>query len=328
MTTSADKPLVLDYAETPARRSRAAQSVRIILAISILGLFGWYLWHSRTQLSLILHIDRRYILPMIGVQLLSLLANGLVGRELVAEFGVRLSPLEWYGLAVVNALGNYLPLPQGGALARGVYLKRVHRLPYMTYAATLLVTYVSAVALYGVIGLAGLAMLRYLGRPSPMLLWLAFGALAGSLLLFTPLARWAPLPKRLVELNVGLATLRRHHLLARIVALQAALVALTTTGLWLACHSIPSGGAVTWPMAMMLGLMILASGIANVTPGNIGIEQFVAELAGRLLHVPIGVGLLASAIYRAVAIITIFALGPVLSALLAQRKPANANPES
>jgi hypothetical protein len=41
--------------------------------------------------------------------------------------------------------------------------------------------------------------------------------------------------------------------------------------------------------------------------------------------VPIGVGLLASAIYRAIAIITIFALGPIFSALLAQRKPPIAN---
>ena len=56
------------------------------------------------------------------------------------------------------------------------------------------------------------------------------------------------------------------------------------------------------------------------TPGNIGVEQFAAEATARLLHIPLNVGLLASALYRAVAIVTIFALGPVFSALLAREK--------
>src|SRR5438105_4534290 len=213
MTASADTPSEeqIPTAETAPRRSPMARAMRIVAAIAILSLLAAYLFHSRDQLRGILHIDLRYLLPMIAVQLLSLLVNGLVGRDLVAEFNVRLSPLEWYGLAVVNALGNYLPLPQGGALARGVYLKRVHGLRYTTYAATLIVTYISAVALYGILGLIGLTTLLALGHPSPPLLWLTFTALAASLFLFTPLARLLPLPERLAHLGVQLACLRRHH---------------------------------------------------------------------------------------------------------------------
>jgi hypothetical protein len=200
-----------------------------------------------------------------------------------------------------------------------VYLKRAHGLAYVTYAATLVVTYVSAMALYGFVGLAGLAELRHLGREAPMLLWLAFGALAGSIVLFAPIDRLLPLPSRLHGLRQGLAGLRRHHLLGRIVLLQAALLALTTTGLWLACRTLPEGRDVSWATALMLGVMVLASGVINVTPGNVGVEQGAAELTARLLHVAPNVGFLASAIFRAVSAVVVLAIGPFFSAMLARR---------
>src|SRR5258706_12128882 len=37
--------------------------------------------------------------------------------------------------------------------------------------------------------------------------------------------------------------------------------------------------------ALMLGVMVLASGVVNVTPGNVGVEQAAAEITSRLLHV-------------------------------------------
>ena len=304
-------------------RDTHAALYRTVLAMAVLAGLGWYIWHARHQLAVVFHINARYLFPMILVPLVSLGANGLIGRELVAEFGVKLSPKEWYGLAVVNSLGNYLPLPQAGAMARGMYLKRVYGLSYVTYGATLVVTYVSAVALYGILGLIGLGVLAILGRPTPLFLWVIFAALTGSLLLFTPAVRYLPLPRRLVEVRTHLKSLHHPHLLRRIILLQTLLVALTTTGLWLACQTLPDGHEVTWPVALMLGLMILASGIVNVTPGNIGVEQGVAEVSARLFHIAPNIGFLGSALFRAVAVMTILVIGPVFSGWLARRKAAN-----
>ena len=301
-------------------RDAHATYFRALIAIAVVAGSGWYVWHSRHQLAVVLKLDWHYLVPMILVPLASLGVNGLIGRDLAAEFGVKLSAVEWYGLAVVNSLGNYLPLPQAGAVARGMYLKRVHGLSYVTYGATLVATYVSAVALYGILGLTGLAILSFLGRPSPLFLWVVFAALTGSLLLFTPAVRFLPLPRRLVDLPTHLKALRSHHLLRRIILLQTLLVALTTTGLWLACRTLPGGHEVTWPIALMLGLMILGSGIVNVTPGNIGVEQGVAELSARMLHITPNVGFLGSAIFRAVSVVTILAIGPVFSMVLARRR--------
>jgi len=305
-------------ADIPSRGKRTHyRALRTATVILVLACLAAYLWKSRHQIAGVLQIHPRFLFPMVLVPLASLAVNGWIGRDLALQFGARLNFVEWYGLAAVNSLANYLPLPQAGALARGVYLKRVHALPYSPFMATLMITYATAIALYGACGLIGLTILHVQGRASPWLLWIIFSALTAAVLTLTPASRVLPLP---ANLHGQLRSLRRHHLLARIILLQAALVALTSTGLWLACKTVHGGEAVSWPSSIMLGLIILASGIANITPGNVGVEQFAAELTGRLLHLPPNVGLVASAIFRIVSMLTVLAIGPIFTALLARRR--------
>jgi hypothetical protein len=295
--------------------------VRLLLMGVVLAGLGWYIWHARGSLAIITQFDLRFLAPMLLVPLLSLWVNGEIGKQLVAEFGVRLNTVEAYALSTVNALGNYLPIPQAGALARGVYLKRVHQLTYSTYAASVAVTYISSLALYGLVGLTGLAVLRSIGQSAPWQLWLIFAALAASVVLFTPLSIQIPLPKRLANFREGLATLNRHHLLIRIIILQLSLIALTATGLWLACLALPGGANVNWFMGLMMGLLVMASGVANVTPGNLGVEQAAAVFTAYLLKINTDIGLLASSLFRVMAIIVVFAIGPFLAHWLARRAP-------
>ena len=292
------------------------RAIRWLASAIIFAILARYLWQIRDQLAVIRHLDLRYLLLLILVPLASLAVNGWIARELALEFGVRMSAVEWYGLAVVNSLGNYMPLPQAGAAARGVYLKRVHDLPYANFAAMIFVTYVSAVALYGVLGLIGLCVI---GRPAPLQLWAIFAVLSASAILFTPAIKLLPLPKRFAGFQEHLRTLRSHHVLGKILLLQCGLVALTSTGLWLACQTLPGGRAVTWPTSLMMGLMILASGIVNLTPGNLGVEQAAAGWTASLLNVASSVGFLASAIFRVISLLTIVVLGPLFAAALARK---------
>ncbi|HEY7115995.1 MAG TPA: hypothetical protein VH475_05395, partial [Tepidisphaeraceae bacterium] len=136
-----------------------------------------------------------------------------------------------------------------------------------------------------------------------------------------------PLPRRLAGFAEGLAALRRHHVLAKIVILQIALIALTATGLWLACLALPGGEGVNWFMGLMMGLLVMASGVANVTPGNLGVEQAAAMFTAHLLHVRPEVGFLASSLFRVMAVAVVFAIGPVLAHWLAKQRPRFAGEE-
>jgi hypothetical protein len=291
-----------------------------LMGIVLAGL-GWYVWHARRDLAIVTQFDLRYLAPMLAVPLLSLWANGRIGRELAAEFGVRLSGFEAYALSTVNALGNYLPIPQAGAVARGVYLKRVHQFTYSTYAASVVVTYVSSLALYGLVGLAGLSVLAATGQWARWPLWVIFGALSGSALMFTPLSARVPLPRRLAGFREGLVALGAHHVLVKIVVLQLILIALTATGLWLACLALPGGEGVSWFKALMMGLLVMASGVANVTPGNLGVEQAAAMFTAHLLQIEPKIGFLASSLFRVMAIGVVFVIGPVMAHWLARQTP-------
>jgi hypothetical protein len=299
----------------------------------VLAGLGWYVWHARRDLAIVTQFDPRYLPPMLAVPLLSLWANGRIGKDLAAEFGVRLGAFEAYALSTANALGNYLPIPQAGAVARGVYLKRVHQFTYSTYAASVVVTYVSSLALYGLVGLAGLCVLAVSGHAAVWhlwQLWLIFAALSASLLMFTPLSARIPLPGKLAGFRQGLVALGAHHVLARVIVLQLILIALTATGLWLACRALPGGAGVSWPMGLMMGLLVMASGVANVTPGNLGVEQAAAMFTAHLLQIEPKIGFLASSLFRVMAIGVVFAIGPLMAHWLsrqAPRKPSTARPE-
>lgn len=290
------------------------------MAVVLAGL-GWYVWHARASLAIVTQFDLRYLAPLLAVQLLAPWVNGRIGKELAGELGVNLTELEAYALAILNALGNYLPVPQAGAMARGVYLKRVHNLGYTTYAASVVVTYVSALALYGVLGLAGLAGLMATGSQAPWQLWIVFAILTSSVVLFTPLSAKVPLPGKLASFRAGLATLGRHHVLIKVVVLQVLLIALTATGFWLACLALPGGGGVNWFAGLMMALLVMSSGVANVTPGNLGVEQAAAMFTAHLLKIKPEVGFLASSLFRVLAMAVVFALGPVLAHWLARQRP-------
>ncbi len=300
------------------------QSVRWLMMGVVLAALAWYVWYARKELSIITRFDTRYLAAMLLVPLLSLWVNGWIGKELAGEVGVRLGGFEAYALSAVNALGNYLPIPQAGALARGMYLKRVHNLAYATYAASVVVTYVTSLALCGLVGLVGLGVLAFNGHRAPPVLWLIFGALSSSLVLFTPVSARVPLPRRLAGFRDGLKLLGHHHVLAKIILLQLVLIALTATGIWLACLALPGGEHVNWFIALMIGLLVTMSGIANVTPGNLGVEQAAAAFTAVLLSVPAEVGFLASSLFRVMAVLVVFVIGPVLAHWLSRRKPHEA----
>jgi len=291
-----------------------------MMAIVLAGL-GWYVWHARHDLRIITRFDLRFLAPMLAVPLFSLWANGRIGKELAGEFDIHLGSLEAYALSTTNALGNYLPIPQAGAVARGVYLNRVHHFSYATYAASVVVTYVSSLALSGLVGLAAMTALAMTGRSVPWQLWLIFAVLSASLLMFTPLSAKVPLPARLAGFRYGMTALRRHHVLAKIVVLQLILIALTATGLWLACRALPGGEGVSWFDGLMMGLLIMAAGVANVTPGNLGVEQAAAMFTAHLLQTRPEMGFLASSLFRVMAVGVMFAIGPLLANWLARQKP-------
>lgn len=302
--------------------SARARWLRLGVLAAVLVAGAWYLYHNWPHS--IERFDARFVPLMLLVPIVSLALNGWLSRELILEFNVRLSFVEWFGLATVNALGNYLPIPQAGTVARGVYLKKVHRLPYGAYTATVLVTYVLFVALSGLIGLVGLAVMRAAGQQTHWLMWAGFAGMFATVGLFTPAAALLRPITRFGKIDAGLKHLRQHGLLAKVAFLQAALVALNAAGIWLAYESI--GQPVTAGASLMITITTMIAAIFHFTPGAVGVAEGTAGITARLLGQDASLALVVYLIYRLMAIVVVFGLGPLFVMLLGRRTAAAPTP--
>jgi uncharacterized membrane protein YbhN (UPF0104 family) len=294
--------------------------IRWILFAAVLALAAWYLKNNLKSLKTVENFRLAYLAPLIAVHLASLGFNGWMNRQLIAEFELRLGFVQWYGLSAINALANYLPLPQAGAAVRGVFLKRLHGLGYGRYTATVLYMYLASVVLMGFVGLGVLAYMRSRGDPVSWMLWAVFGGLAAMSVLLAPHVAALVPGTKLRQLAEGYAALGRWSVIARLTFWKLLTIAVNGTGFWLAFRSF--GYPVNWPAALVVALFVMISNVVNVTPGNTGAAEAAAWLAARLLGIDKNFAVVAQLIYRATAAIVIFTTGPLAVAILSRRTPA------
>jgi uncharacterized membrane protein YbhN (UPF0104 family) len=293
---------------------------RLIALLALVALAGWYARHHVDDLARLRNFRWSYFAPLVAVHLAALGFNGWMNRLLLARLGVPLTFTQWYGLAAVNAVANYLPLPQGGAVARGAILKRLHGLGYRRYAATVLFGYVMSLVLVGAAGLVALAYLRFHGVRSSWLMWGVFAALTLLCVLLAPgAARLLP-GQRLAQLSEGYRLLGTPGIIARLVAARVALMAVNATGIWLAYRSI--GRSTGWVSSLVVALSAMASGVVNVTPGNTGAAEAAAWGAAQGIGQDRVATLNAALIYRLSAAAVIFVVGPLATYVLTRRSAA------
>lgn len=290
--------------------------LKVVVGLALIAPAFWFVPRHLDDLKKLRHLELGYIPALVGVHLGAMTLNGWINRKLIARLGVKLPWTHWFGLAAINALANYLPLPQAGALTRGMYLKKLHGLGYRRYAASVLYTYVMRVVLIGVVGLGVLAQAAWMRGGTSWMLWVLFGGLASSAVLLWPrVARLLP-GERLKPLAEGYREFGSWRLLAGLWGLNVVLVAVNGTGLWLAYQSI--GQAVAWLDALLVTLATMVSGVINVTPGNVGAAEGAAYVSAQLFGLDGGRAVVAYLVYRATSALVIFVVGPIFVALLGQ----------
>lgn len=248
--------------------------------------------------------------------------NGLFLREFAAKFGVKLSFHEWFGLASVTTMGNYITPFSGGLLIRAAYLKKRHQLPYTQFTTMLTSNYLIMFWLIGVLGLLALAALGQ-GWQRYWPIVLLFGSVvAGISVVFLFPVQQVPWQNRigrfLNTLLTGWFMVKRDYgLLLRLALLTALTIGLNGLSFWLAYEAL--GQPISYLAALLLGLVAAFSIFINLTPGNLGIQEAMVGLSAELLGTGGGEGLLAVMLIRAVTVLCAFTLGPLYSYLLTRQ---------
>ena len=124
----------------------------VLFFIAAAGI-GFYLKHNPGLIGYVRDISPWSMILLFLMSVAMLAANGLCLRIFAKKFSIHLKWKEWFGLASVTAMGNYLTPFSGGLVARAAYLKHRYDFPYAHFLAMLAANYMIAFAVISVTGI-------------------------------------------------------------------------------------------------------------------------------------------------------------------------------
>jgi uncharacterized membrane protein YbhN (UPF0104 family) len=300
-------------------------NVKTIISLTLFFMaaagIGFYLLHHPELIGHVRDISPLSMILLFLMSVATLAANGLYLRIFAKKFNIHLKWREWFGLASVTAMGNYLTPFSGGLVARGAYLKNRHDFPYAHFLAMLAANYMIAFAVIGVVGVVIMLTLSGTERFSWPVIFFFLATLSTILLvLFLPspsIGGRSRLLRLLQQALEGMQFIQRdRELLWKLVALTFFNVVVGAFLFFIAFHSI--GAAIPFRIALLIYLLTACTVLINITPGNLGVQEAASSLAAAILGAGADLGLLAALIVRAAAILAAFILGPIFSYLLSR----------
>jgi uncharacterized membrane protein YbhN (UPF0104 family) len=257
---------------------------------------------------------------LVSMSLLIIAFQSLAGMKikiLTSIFDIALKPREWFGLAQVNSLLNYLPIRGGGA-ANAFYLKGFFNFPFLKYIAVLTASFAITTA-----------VLSFAGCFSTVIVYIFYGVFAGYtlsvyiILLTLTVAlffsiKWIVTKvtnRHLFSFLSGWERIRKSgKKLVVLIAMDFAMISIDTMRIKL------SYGRFGFDLNYFKGMaMVPISNLVSVVsmvPGGVVVRELVIGLISEELGMGFKVGVFASALDRALLFFWILLLGALSMVLL------------
>lgn len=297
----------------------------IIAVIVLLVTVGaaWYFLQTNSQLlDALFSISWMQAAGLIILRILLLVVNGLFLRAFAAKYDVKLGWIEWFGLACVTAMGNFLTPLSGGLVARATYLKTRHHLAYSRFVTLLTANYL---ILFWAIGLVGLTISLPL-LPQSQSVWLLILSfltvvVVVTLLFFVPVVKFHADNRMTRLINTALEgwqLIKQDGRLLIELSIYTILTLLINGSMfWLAYTAL--GVSISPSAATLVSLLSLFAILVYITPGSLGIQEAIVSISSELLGAGVGQGLLVSLLIRAALVVVAFTLGPLFSFVLTRK---------
>jgi hypothetical protein len=238
----------------------------------------------------------------------SLALRGLAHQVLFGRMGISASAFDWFRLVTVTSFTNYLPL-SAGMVAKAFFLKRVHSLPYRTFAVGQVALLVVFMSTNGAVGLATVAF----AFPEHLAGIVGAGfaiMIAAAALMFLPTAVVGRLSGHRLAWEADAAPdIRRAW--PTVALLQVGIVVATAATLRIAfamgSSDVGFAACVVFAAAAMLTRVI------TITPGAIGVREFLVGGLAHLTGFSLRDAVIAATAARTVEIAVIFALGGIFT---------------
>lgn len=299
------------------------QNISRLVLFAFLIIAVWYIAGHREEFEAIRHIRLAFLWPIMISVLIQNGVNGYMNKEFVRYFEVNLVFTEWFGLAVVGAMGNYLAPLRGGVAGKAVYLKKKHHLPYTRFMTLFIAAYLVIFFLGGFLGALTMAGIYLFYGFFRWKLFFFFIALSGSVILFVLLFSRVRLPNgkvwgKISEAITGWKIISGNTgILWRICG--AVIINYLLTAIQIYYAFISFGFSITPTAAWIMGILSALGLFLSITPGNLGVQEALIGFLAALFGIGFNQGVMAQGLIRAVNIIIVFSLGPLYSYLLTRK---------
>jgi len=277
----------------------------------------------------------RYVQPsmivLIAVILFTVMVfNGLVTRDIVAHFGLRLQVREWIGITFVTTLFNYISPFRGGAAVRAIYLKRYHGLPFPKFLSTLAATI--AFSLFINAALAGICII-ILGIPGDTKGWLALGVCIGIVTILVLGVLFVPVMNREEKGIVGKIAIavKGWHAINQDQGLKNKLL------IWTTINAL--GNALAFVLAFRIAgwqgevlVAVVSSAFAkigsfiSIVPGALGVYEAFGAVSAQLIGGHLATALLAILVIRVLSTSIVLIMGTLMLPFLMRSQSIAADP--
>jgi uncharacterized protein (TIRG00374 family) len=305
---------------------------QILVLIVLITWFGIYFYQHFDEFRDLKIVNSILLIPISLLAVIFLINNGLVLKYFLKPFNIKLKFKEWFGLSVITTMGNYLTPFRGGAVARAVYLKRIHQFPHAYFLSTLAGIYIVVFLVNSFVGVLTMIFLYHFLGVFNILIFTIFLAIFLTLLaiiIFSPRFKETKYPffNKFINVLNGWHLIKSNKKMIAVIGLISVInVGIIVLMMFLEFRvfglEIPLLSALFLSIVSTLGLFI------SITPGALGIKEAIIVFTATVINIPVSQALTVSILDRVVGLVIIAILGPIFLVFWRRREEKRIQIES
>ncbi|OGH05965.1 MAG: hypothetical protein A2W22_03490 [Candidatus Levybacteria bacterium RBG_16_35_11] len=298
--------------------------IQLIALLIFAFWFGFYFYKNLNEFSQLKVVSPIYFFPLSLLLVLFLATNGLVLKYLLEPFNIKLKFKEWFGLSVINSMGNYLTPFKGGAVVRAIYLKKLHKFSYSHFLSTLAGIYIIVFLVNSFIGILTLILLQYfLGIFNLLIftIFLVLFLLLLTLIIFSPKVK----ETKYYFVNKLVSVINGWHLIKSnkksvFITIFVSLTNVLIIVFAMVLEFYIFGAKISLLKALFLSIVSSLSLFISITPGSLGVKETLLMFTAETINVSTPQVLAISILDRFVGLIIILIFGSIFSYILFKSK--------
>ena len=282
-----------------------------VLLLCVVAFIAWFFikrhWDEFVEL---VNLSPGYFVRMSILIVLFQTILGVKIRAVIRAFDVRLAFGQWFTIAQVNSLLNYLPI-RSGPIVSAAYLKGVFNFPYTRYASVLGAGFVLTVIVFASMGCLGIIGMAVSGGT---MLWEVLPMYA--VMIAAPLGVFLWMGKNpggirnriLVRFREGWAIIAGDAVcLGTLIIADCFLVVIDAFRIMLSYRAV--GVEVPYLAGWAMIPLANLAGVVSFVPGGLGVKEGVMGLLSRMAGIGFESGIYATGLDRALLMMWLVILG-------------------